>query len=48
MFRSEAMESRISSLMLIDYIFVGVATRTQEKTLDRLDKIRKGIAVKRF
>ncbi|WFD09373.1 MurR/RpiR family transcriptional regulator [Tepidibacter hydrothermalis] len=48
MFRSEAMESRISSLMLIDYIFVGVATRTQEKTLDILDKIRKGIATKRF
>lgn len=47
-FRGEAMESRISTLMLIDYLFVGVAIRRQKKTLSNLNKIRKGIAQMRF
>lgn len=47
-FRSEAMESRISALMLIDCLYAGVALRRKEETLETLDKIRQGIATKRF
>lgn len=48
MFRSEAMESRITSLMLIDALYVGVAIEKKEETLSTLEKIREAIAVKRF
>lgn len=48
MIRSEAMESRISSLILIDCLYVGVALKRLNVTLNTLEKIRKGIAVKRF
>jgi RpiR family carbohydrate utilization transcriptional regulator len=48
MFRSEAMESRLSSLMLIDCLYVGVALRRKKETLETLKKVREGIAVKRF
>lgn len=48
MFRSEAMESRITSLILIDCLYVGVALKRKKETLDTLEKIREGIAVKRY
>jgi DNA-binding MurR/RpiR family transcriptional regulator len=47
-FRSEAMESRISSLMLMDFIYVALALRRPEQTLKTLEDIRKGIAEMRF
>lgn len=46
--RSDAMESTITSLALIDCLFVGVALRRLDTTLANLDKIRAGIAVKRY
>lgn len=48
MFRSEAMESRITSLILVDCMYIGVALKRKEETLTNLKKIRQGIAVKRF
>ncbi len=48
MFRSEAMESRITALSLIDCLYVGVALKRKEETLSTLSKIREGIATKRF
>lgn len=48
MFRSEAMESRISTLALVDCLYIGVALKRKEETLKNLEKIRKSIAVKRF
>lgn len=48
MIRSEAMESRLSCLILIDCLYVGVALKRLDVTLNTLEKIRKGIAVKRF
>ncbi|KLU63263.1 putative HTH-type transcriptional regulator YbbH [Peptococcaceae bacterium CEB3] len=48
MFRSEAMESRLSALMLIDCLYAGVALQRKEETLATLGKIREGIATKRF
>lgn len=47
-FRSEAMESRISALALVDCLYVGVALKRKEDTLKNLYSIRKGIAVKRY
>ncbi|ADK14223.1 MULTISPECIES: MurR/RpiR family transcriptional regulator [Clostridium] len=48
MVRSEAMESRITSLVLINSLFVSVALKRLDITLNNLDKIRAGIAVKRY
>lgn len=48
MVRSEAMESRITSLLLIDCLFVRVALKRLDVTLSNLEKIRAGIAVKRY
>lgn len=48
MYRSEAMESRITSLILIDCLYLGVALNRKDDMLDNLKKIREGIAVKRF
>lgn len=48
MFRSEAMESRLTALALIDCIYVKVALERKEETLENLEKIRNGIALKRF
>nr|WP_245331490.1 MurR/RpiR family transcriptional regulator [Clostridium algifaecis] len=47
-FRSEAMESRLSALMLIDALYVGVAIKRKKETLENLEKIREGIAEKRY
>lgn len=48
MFRSEAMESRVTTLMLIDCIYISVALVKKDETLENLEKIRKGIASKRL
>lgn len=48
MFRGEAMESRITSLMLIDVIYIGVAMRRKSETLNTLERIREAIAIKRY
>lgn len=48
MFRSEAMESRIAFLILIDCLYVGVALKRKKQTLDTLEKIREGIALKKY
>lgn len=47
-FKSEAMESRISALSLLDCLFVGVCLRNQEIYFDNLNKIRGAIAKKRY
>jgi DNA-binding MurR/RpiR family transcriptional regulator len=47
-FKSEAMESRISTLSLIDTLFVGVCLRDKQNYLDGLNKMREAIAKKRF
>lgn len=48
MFRSEAMESRLTALALIDCLYVRVALERKDETLENLEKIRRGIALKRF
>jgi len=48
MYRSEAMESRITALILIDCLYLGVAIKRKEEMLSTLKKIREGIAIKRF
>jgi len=48
MYRSEAMESRITSLILMDCLYLGVALKRKDEMLNTLKKIREGIAVKRF
>jgi DNA-binding MurR/RpiR family transcriptional regulator len=48
MFKSEAMESRMTALMLVDCLYIRTAMKMQEVTLSTLQKIREGIAVKRF
>lgn len=48
MFRSEAMESRLTSLMIIDWLYVGVALKRKDEVLTNLNNIRAGIANKRF
>jgi DNA-binding MurR/RpiR family transcriptional regulator len=48
MFRSEAMESRIASLALIDCLYVAVALYRKNQTLKSLEEMRKGIALKRY
>lgn len=47
-FRSEAMESRLSVLMIVDALYVGVAIKRKKETFENLEKIRKGIAKKRY
>lgn len=47
-FRSEAMESRISTLMLMDFLYVALALKRPDETLKTLEEIRKGIAQMRF
>lgn len=48
MFRSEAMGSRITALMLIDCIYIGVCLQRKDETLKTLSKIRAAIALKRY
>ncbi len=43
-FRSEAMESRLSTLLLIDSIFIRCAVLLKEKSMRKLHQIREGIA----
>lgn len=47
-FRSEAMGSRITALLLADFLYIGVCLKRKEETLMSLGKIREGIALKRF
>ncbi|CCJ32805.1 MurR/RpiR family transcriptional regulator [Caloramator australicus] len=47
-FKSEAMESRISALSLIDTIFVGYCMRDKDNYIKNLKKVRNAIALKRF
>lgn len=47
-YKSEATESRISTLCLLDCLFVGVCLRNQEIYFDNLTKIRGAIAKKRY
>jgi RpiR family transcriptional regulator, carbohydrate utilization regulator len=47
-FKSEAMESRISALALIDCLFVGVCLKNKEDYFEVLGKVRKAIAKKRY
>jgi DNA-binding MurR/RpiR family transcriptional regulator len=47
-FKSEAMESKISTLSLIDCLFVGVCLKNKEKYFTSLNKIRHAIAKKRY
>lgn len=47
-FRSEAMAARIAQLCLIDLIIVGVSMLRQEESLVAIDKMRRGIALKRY
>ncbi|MBA5851519.1 MurR/RpiR family transcriptional regulator [Clostridium sp. cel8] len=46
--RSQAMESRITSLVLVNSLFVGVALKKLDVTLNNIDKIRSGITIKRY
>jgi len=48
LFRSEAMESRISALTLLDCLYIAVALRRKDETLRTLGNIREGIARKRY
>lgn len=47
-FKSEAMESRISALTLIDCLFVGVCLKNKDDYFKHLAKIRSAIAHKRY
>lgn len=47
-FKSEAMESRISALSIIDTLFVGCCLKDKENYLSNLQKIRNAIAIKRY
>lgn len=48
MFRSEAMGSRLTALMLIDCLYIGVCLKRKDETLRTLAKIREAIALKRY
>ncbi|NLP34835.1 MAG: MurR/RpiR family transcriptional regulator [Clostridiales bacterium] len=48
MFRSEAMESRLSTLMITDWLYMSVALKRKKDYLDNIGKIRKAIASKRL
>ena len=47
-FRSEATAARIAQLCLIDLLVVGISLQRQEESLTAIDKIRQGIALKRY
>jgi RpiR family carbohydrate utilization transcriptional regulator len=47
LYRSEALSSRLIQLAVIDVLYVGVAIRRKEETLEGLEKIREAIALKR-
>ncbi|MBU3190024.1 MurR/RpiR family transcriptional regulator [Clostridium bowmanii] len=46
--KSEAMDSRISALTLIDCMFVGTCLKDKENYYKALGQIREGIAIKRY
>jgi len=48
MFRSEAMESRLSTLMITDWLYMSVALKRKKEYLDNIQEIRKVIATKRL
>ncbi|GGE28124.1 RpiR family transcriptional regulator [Pullulanibacillus camelliae] len=47
LYRSEALTSRLIQLAVIDVLYVGIAMKRKEKTLEGLEKIREAIALKR-
>jgi DNA-binding MurR/RpiR family transcriptional regulator len=47
-FKTEAMDSRISALTLIDCLFVGVCLKNKEQYFESLYKVRKSIAKKKY
>jgi len=47
-FKTEAMDSRISALALIDSMFVSLCLKNQEEYTEKLSKIRKAIAKKKY
>jgi RpiR family carbohydrate utilization transcriptional regulator len=47
-FKSEASESKISTLAIIDTLFVNVCLKNKEKYMETVGKIREAIAKKRF
>lgn len=47
-YRSEAMESRVTTLMLIDSLYLRLALLREEETMGNLNRIRKSISEKRF
>jgi DNA-binding MurR/RpiR family transcriptional regulator len=47
-YRSEAMESRVTTLMLIDSLYLRLALLREEETIGNLNRIRKSISEKRF
>ncbi|MCM8712017.1 MurR/RpiR family transcriptional regulator [Clostridium sp. SYSU_GA19001] len=47
-FKTEAMDSRISALALIDCLFVGVCLKNKDEYFKRLDKVRSAIAKKKY
>jgi len=47
-FKTEAMDSRISALTLIDCLFVGVCLDNKQKYFDTLGKVRKAIAKMKY
>ncbi|HCA69036.1 MAG TPA: MurR/RpiR family transcriptional regulator, partial [Lachnospiraceae bacterium] len=48
MFRSEAMESRLSTLMITDWLYMSVALKRKNEYLENINEIRKVIATKRL
>lgn len=48
MFRSEAMEFRLSTLMITDWLYMSVALKRKKEYLDNIQEIRKVIASKRL
>ncbi|GGH84191.1 DNA-binding MurR/RpiR family transcriptional regulator [Pullulanibacillus pueri] len=47
LYRSEALTSRLIQLAVIDVLYVGVAMKRKDETLDGLERIREAIALKR-
>jgi DNA-binding MurR/RpiR family transcriptional regulator len=47
-FRSGAMASRIAQLAVVDFLFVGVAQRSYDRTVDRLTRTRRAIQSRRM
>jgi DNA-binding MurR/RpiR family transcriptional regulator len=47
-FRSGAMASRIAALTVVDVLFVSVAQRRYQQTLEAVDATRKAVAHRRF